>query len=113
MPGLADQLFTIDIETCEYCGGAVKVIASIEDPAVVKKILEHLDRRAEPTTPAFRPVARAPPQEALPGLREPGGRRTPRYARTRGWPDTRHGVARACWSEKPMFPPNDPLDPRR
>ena len=58
--------------TCEHCGGAVKVIASIEDPIVIKKILEHLDRRAEPATSAFRPPARAPPQMALPGLKEPG-----------------------------------------
>ena len=38
------RVFNIDIETCERCGGAVKVIASIEDPAVVKQLLEHLDR---------------------------------------------------------------------
>ena len=31
------RVFKLDIETCEQCGGAVKVIASIEDPAVVKK----------------------------------------------------------------------------
>ena len=66
------RVFKIDIETCDHCGGAVKVIASIEDPIVIKKILAHLDRRAEPATPAFRPFARAPPQEELPGLREPG-----------------------------------------
>ena len=65
------RVFKIDIETCAHCGGAVKVIASIEDPAVIKQILAHLDRRAEPATPAFRPFARAPPT-ALPGLKEPG-----------------------------------------
>ena len=47
--------------TCDHCGGAVKVIASIEDPAVIKQILEHLERRAEPATPVFRPFARGPP----------------------------------------------------
>ena len=50
----------------------VKVIASIEDPAVIKQILAHLERRTEPATPAFRPFARAPPQPELPGLDEPG-----------------------------------------
>ena len=40
------RVFNIAIEICETCGGAVKVIASIENPAVIKKILEHLDRRA-------------------------------------------------------------------
>jgi len=32
------------LETCSECGGAVKVIASIEDPVVIKKILAHLNR---------------------------------------------------------------------
>ena len=41
------RAFKIDIETCEHCGGAVKVIASIENPAVIKQILEHLERRLE------------------------------------------------------------------
>ena len=34
------RVFKIDIETCNQCGGAVKVIASIEDPAVIKQILD-------------------------------------------------------------------------
>ena len=52
-------MFKIDIETCEHCGGAVKVIASIEDPAVINQILAQLERRAAPATPDFRPFARA------------------------------------------------------
>ena len=66
------QVFKIEIETCEHCGGAVKVIASIEAPAVINQILAHLARRDAATTPAFRPFARAPPPMALPGLKEPG-----------------------------------------
>ena len=65
-------MFKIDILTCADCGCAVKVIASIEDPIVIKKILDHLARRAEAATPVFRPFARAPPQQELPGLKEPG-----------------------------------------
>ena len=38
------RVFKIEIETCEHGGGAVKVIASIEDPVVIKKILDHLAR---------------------------------------------------------------------
>ena len=63
------RVFKIDIETCDHCGGAVNVIASMEDPAVIKQILE---RRAQAAPPAFRPFARAPPQARLPGLAEPG-----------------------------------------
>ncbi len=66
------RVFKIDIETCEQCGGAVKMIASIEDPIVIKQILAHLELRAAPATPAFRPFARALPPTALPGLKEPG-----------------------------------------
>ena len=36
------RVFNIDIETCKECGGTVKVIACIEDPVVIKKILAHL-----------------------------------------------------------------------
>jgi len=36
------RVFGIEIETCEKCGGNVKIIASIEDPDVIEKILKHL-----------------------------------------------------------------------
>lgn len=44
------RVFAIEIEKCEKCGGNVKILASIEDPVVIEKILEHLglDRIAEP-----------------------------------------------------------------
>ncbi|MCR4298389.1 MAG: hypothetical protein NUV75_06515 [Gallionella sp.] len=32
------RVFNIDIETCRQGGGAVKVIACIDDPAVIEKI---------------------------------------------------------------------------
>lgn len=38
------RVFKIDIETCEHCGGQVKVIASIEDPQVIEKILGHIQK---------------------------------------------------------------------
>jgi len=41
------RVFNIDISTCDACGGAVKVIASIEAPAVIKQILAQLQRKAE------------------------------------------------------------------
>jgi len=45
------------------------VIASIEDPVVIKQILAHLELRAAPATQAFRPFGRAPPH----GITEPEG----------------------------------------
>lgn len=37
------RVFNIDIEICRECGGAVKVIASIEEPVVTRRILDHLE----------------------------------------------------------------------
>ncbi|MDH4316333.1 MAG: hypothetical protein OEW68_16040 [Gammaproteobacteria bacterium] len=42
------------------CGGQLRVIASIEEPAVIERILEHLGHTAEPVDPAH--PSRAPPQ---------------------------------------------------
>ena len=36
------RVFAIDIEKCQKCGGPVRIIASIEDPDVIQKILKHL-----------------------------------------------------------------------
>jgi len=32
----------LEIEKCENCGGKMKIIACIEDPDVIEKILKHL-----------------------------------------------------------------------
>jgi len=49
------RVFRIDIETCEYCGGAVRIIASIEAPAVIEKILAHIECRDAASPHALRP----------------------------------------------------------
>ena len=36
------RVFNIDIETCSVCGGSMNVIACVEDPLVIKKILTHV-----------------------------------------------------------------------
>ena len=54
------RVFAIDIETCRQCGGKLRVIASIEEPAVIERILDHLGHTAEPIDPAH--PSRAPPQ---------------------------------------------------
>ena len=55
------RVFTIDIETCQACGGAVKVIACIEGPVVIRKILDHLQRKDETRELSLLPESRAPP----------------------------------------------------
>ncbi len=51
----------IDIETCRECGGAVKVIACIEDPGVIEKILTHLHEKAASAATGLLPERQAPP----------------------------------------------------
>lgn len=36
------RIFAIDIETCPHCGGKLRVIACIEDPALIHHILIHI-----------------------------------------------------------------------
>jgi hypothetical protein len=59
------RVFDIDIETCRVCGGSVKVIACIEDPVVIKKILTHLRAKGLYQEAAGLPQSRAPPQGDL------------------------------------------------
>lgn len=46
----------------------MKVIACIEDPAVIKQILDHLKYKAESNEPRALPESRAPPAELHHGL---------------------------------------------
>ncbi len=39
---LLKRVFEIDLEHCSQCGGDVKIIAAIEEPAVIVRILTHL-----------------------------------------------------------------------
>ena len=56
------RVFNIDIETCERCKGQVKIIACIEDPAVIERILAHLAGKAPSADLVMLPEGRAPPQ---------------------------------------------------
>jgi hypothetical protein len=53
------RVFNIDVSVCPKCGGESKVIASIEDQAVIDKILQHLQAKG----------ALPPPIELLPATR--------------------------------------------
>ena len=55
---LLKSVFDIDLEHCPQCGGDLKIIAAIEEPAVIVRILTHLGlpARAPPRSPA-RPMA--------------------------------------------------------
>ena len=57
------RVFGIDIETCGACGGAVKVIACIEDPVVIEKILTHWQEQETPEPAGLLPESRASPSD--------------------------------------------------
>ena len=59
------RIFGIDIETCSACGGAVRIIACIEDPAIIEKILAHLNANAPELDATRHPPVCAPPQRGL------------------------------------------------
>ncbi len=40
---LMHRAFAIDILACVHCGGRLRLIATLHDPAVIRKILAHLD----------------------------------------------------------------------
>ena len=48
------RVYDIDISVCPHCGGALKVLAVITEPAVIAAILAHVAKRQ----------ARAPPLAA-------------------------------------------------
>ncbi len=55
------RVFNIDINTCRECGGSVRVIACIEDPVVINKILDHLNEKGGASAAVILPEGRAPP----------------------------------------------------
>jgi hypothetical protein len=59
------RVFSIDIEICEKCKGPVKIIACVEDPAVIERILRYLKEKAITNNTAHPPPSRAPPQIEL------------------------------------------------
>jgi hypothetical protein len=53
----------IEIEGCSGCGGELKIIASIEEPEVIAKILAHLEKAAPDQFQPELPLgARVPPE---------------------------------------------------
>jgi hypothetical protein len=39
---LMHRAFAIDVLACPHCGGRLRLIATLHDPAVIRKLLEHL-----------------------------------------------------------------------
>jgi len=59
------KLGKLKIAETSECGGGVSIIACIEDPQVIRKILNYLDDNASPGTTLLQPECRAPPRAEL------------------------------------------------
>lgn len=58
------RVFRIDVSTCVHCGGAVRIVASIEEPKAIRAILAHFAKHDALETAHYRPGPRGPPAAA-------------------------------------------------
>jgi len=59
-------VFAIEIETCACCQGRLRMIASLEEPELVARILAHRERSMDMAEPEHLPMAApAPPRQGL------------------------------------------------
>jgi len=50
------RAFAVDVLACPHCGGRLRLIATLHDSAVIRKILAHLGRApSEPPSPGPAP----------------------------------------------------------
>jgi hypothetical protein len=59
---LLKRVFAVDVLRCEKCEGRRRVLAVVDEPGAVKKILEHVGL---PSTPVTTAPARGPPQPSF------------------------------------------------
>ena len=59
---LLARVFSIDVSTCDRCGGRMRVIAALTEPATIRRYLQGVGLPAQP--PPIAPP-RAPPQTEL------------------------------------------------
>jgi hypothetical protein len=59
------RVFGVEIECCTRCGVELKIIASIEEPQLIAKILSHLERAEPEQSQSELPLgARGPPWQS-------------------------------------------------
>ncbi|KIQ97352.1 transposase InsA [Lysobacter sp. A03] len=58
------RVLNINVSTCGHCGGAVRIVASIEEPTSIRVILAHFPKHRALEKAHYRPAARAPPAVA-------------------------------------------------
>lgn len=59
-----ERVFGIDVATCIHCGGAVRIVACIEEPKAIRAILAHFAKHGALGEAHDRPGPRGPPAAA-------------------------------------------------
>lgn len=59
------RVFNIDVTICVNCGGAARIVASVEDPTAIRAILAHFDKHGVLEHAHYRPRPRGPPAAAV------------------------------------------------
>src|SRR5262249_55408168 len=62
---LMHRAFAVDVLACPHCGGRLRLIATLHDPAVIRKILAHLGRAPSEESPGPPRPRPAPPRPKL------------------------------------------------
>jgi hypothetical protein len=103
---LIQKIYEVDPLVCPKCSGAMRVIAFIEEPDVIKKILKHLDLCDVKRKP--RPTANAPPIDVFPAYDEQPRPSANDYIRDPGYPAEAyffkpHSGSQASYAQNPLF----------
>jgi len=54
---LMERAFALDVLVCPHCGGRLRLIATLHDPVVIRKILAHVGRSESEHSPGPAPPA--------------------------------------------------------
>ena len=81
---MIQKIYEVDPLVCPKCSGPMRVVAFIEDPDVIRKILKHLDLWDVKRKP--RPCAHAPPIDGFPIYEEPPALSVDDYIRDPDYP---------------------------
>lgn len=70
------RVFHIDVTTCVRCGGALRIVACIDEPKAIRAIPAHFAEHGTLETAHYRPGPRAPPAAVarLPAVRTPAAK---------------------------------------
>ena len=91
------RVFGIEIQDCARCGGALRIIASLEEPQVVGRILSHLERMAPEQYPPALPLGARALLWTLPfydTLRSPSAHKSPNDLPSRKSPSPSRRMSR-------------------